>query len=102
MIEVKSNTIVFLENGTLLVFESRDEFAEWAKGKKGYTAWAEPRWLLESLREKEEIIAEYEEETGKYQHHYSGEEREPKVQEPNEIMKRAETAMTTPGQMSLI
>lgn len=102
MIEVKSNTIAFLEDGTLLIFDTREEFAKWAKGQKGYEAWAEPRWLLATLREKESIIEEYEEETGNYQHHYLGEKQEPKVQEPNEIMKRAKTAMATPGQRVLI
>lgn len=58
MIEVKDNTIVFLEDGTLLVFESREEFAGWAKDKDNYEAWSEPKWLLHVLREYERIISE--------------------------------------------
>ena len=51
----------FTSDGTLLIFDSRAEFAKWAtKDMVGYEVWAEPKWLFSTLREQEKTIAELE------------------------------------------
>lgn len=52
MLTVTDKTIAFTSDGTLLIFDSRAEFAEWAtKDMVGYEVWAEPKWLFNTLRE---------------------------------------------------
>ena len=51
MITVTDKTIAFTSDGTLIIFDTRAEFADWAKGRDDYDAWAEPRYLLHTLRE---------------------------------------------------
>ena len=60
MLVVTDKTIGFTSDGTLLIFDSRAEFAEWAEGKKDYEVWAEPKWLFNTLREQEKTIEELE------------------------------------------
>lgn len=60
MITITEKTIGFTSDGTLLIFDSRDEFAEWAKDKNDYEVWAEPKYLFNTLREQEKQIEEYE------------------------------------------
>ena len=58
MLVVRDKTIGFTSDGTLLIFDSRAEFAEWAEGRENYEVWAEPKWLFHTLREQEKIIEE--------------------------------------------
>ena len=61
MREIKGNTIAFKEDGTLVIFDSREEFAENVhKLGEHYEVWAAPHCLLQMLRENEVIIEEYE------------------------------------------
>ena len=60
MLTVTDKTIAFTSDGTLLIFDSRAEFAEWAEGRDNYEAWAETKWLFYTLREQEKTIAELE------------------------------------------
>ena len=64
MLVVPDKTIVFTSDGTLLIFDTRAEFAEWAEGREDYEAWAEPKWLFNTLREQEKIIEEADNENG--------------------------------------
>jgi len=58
MLVVTDKTIAFTSDGTLLIFDTRAEFAEWAKDMVGYEVWAEPKWLFNTLREQEKVIEE--------------------------------------------
>ena len=60
MIKITDKTIGFTSDGTLLIFDTRAEFAEWAEGRKDYEVWAEPKWLFDTLREQENTIKELE------------------------------------------
>ena len=61
MLVVTDKTIAFTSDGTLLIFDTRAEFAEWAtKDMVGYEVWAEPKWLFNTLREQEKTIEELE------------------------------------------
>lgn len=62
MLVVTDNTIAFTSEGTLFIFDSCAEFAEWANDKKEYEAWAEPKWLFRTLRAQEKIIEECDDE----------------------------------------
>ena len=60
MLVVTDKTIGFTSDGTLLIFDSRAEFVEWAEGREDYEVWAEPKWLFNTLREQEKVIVELE------------------------------------------
>lgn len=61
MQEIKGNTIAFKEDGTLVIFDSREEFGENVhKLGEHYEVWASPLYLLRALRENEATIEEYE------------------------------------------
>ena len=60
MIKITDKTIGFTSDGTLLIFDTRADFAEWAEGRKDYEVWAEPKWLFNTLREQENTIKELE------------------------------------------
>ena len=60
MLVVTDKTIGFTSDGTLLIFDTRAEFAEWAEGREDYEVWAEPKWLFNTLREQEKTIEELE------------------------------------------
>jgi len=60
MLEVKDRPIAFTSDGTIIIFDSRDESAKWMHDRKenDYEVWAEPKWLLHTLRELEEEAKE--------------------------------------------
>ena len=55
MITIKDRPIAFTSDGTLIIFDSREESVEWMqnRGEDDYEMWAEPKWLLRTLRELE-------------------------------------------------
>lgn len=66
MIVVKDKPIAFTSDGTLIIFDSREESAKWMTDREenDYEIWAEPKWLLRTLRELEKEVEEDEDDEG--------------------------------------
>lgn len=76
MITITDKILALTSEGTLIIFANRDEFADWAKGKRDFEVWAKPSWLLRALRRQEELIEEHYNEINKNNDntpHYEGE-----------------------------
>ena len=60
MISIKNKPIAFTSDGTLIIFDSREESAKWMTDREenDYEIWAEPKWLLRTLRELEKEVEE--------------------------------------------
>ena len=64
MIIIKDNPIAFTSDGTLFIFDSREESAKWMTDREenDYEIWAEPKWLLRTMRELEKEVEEKDDE----------------------------------------
>ena len=66
MITIKDSPIAFTSDGTLHIFDSREESVKWMHDREedDYEMWAEPKWLLRTLRELEKEVEEKDNENG--------------------------------------